>query len=88
MSDAEKISEVPEVPEVPEVAEVQEEKSKSITIKNLLNVRNLLDIAVERGAFKATEMSVFGTIYDEFSQGLDEIVRQSNEEQKAAETDS
>lgn len=43
--------------------EVQTAKSASLTIQDLATLRNIIDIASQRGAFKTTEFAVVGATY-------------------------
>ena len=42
----------------------------SLTLLCLSNVKNLVDVAISRGAYKPNEVSTVGKIYDEFVAGL------------------
>jgi hypothetical protein len=48
----------------------------NLTVGGLANVRRLLELAVERGAFKANEMTAVGRVYDEFVGGLNTLSAQ------------
>ena len=48
----------------------------NLTVGGLANVRRLLELAVERGAFKANEMTAVGRVYDEFVGGLNTLAAQ------------
>ena len=56
----------------------------ALTVKTLANVRTLLDLAVNRGAFRANEMSEVGRVYDEFVGGLNTLAAQIQAAQPAA----
>ena len=59
----------------------------NLTVGGLANVRRLLELAVERGAFKANEMTAVGRVYDEFVGGLNTLGRQIHAAQPAASAD-
>ena len=42
----------------------------NLTVGCLSNVKNLVDVAISRGAYKPNEVSTVGKIYDEFVAGL------------------
>ena len=42
----------------------------NLTVGCLSNVKNLIDVAISRGAYKPNEVSTVGKIYDEFVAGL------------------
>ena len=72
MSVNEQLSEV----ETTETTEVAATTPVNLTVGGLANVRRLLELAVERGAFKANEMTAVGRVYDEFVGGLNTLSRQ------------
>ena len=62
------IEEVVDTPTVEEVTteEVTTEEIPKLTIQMLENMRNLVEVAISRGAYRAGEVSSVGKIYDEF----------------------
>jgi len=72
MSVNEQLSEV----ETTETTEVAATTPVNLTVGGLANVRRLLELAVERGAFKANEMTAVGRVYDEFVGGLNTLAAQ------------
>ena len=46
----------------------------SLTLNCLSNVKNLVDVAISRGAYKPNEVSTVGKIYDEFVAGLKTVI--------------
>lgn len=54
-----------------------------ISITDLAVLKNLIDVACERGAFRAAEMSTVGTVYDKLSVFLTSVVQQAEDEAKA-----
>lgn len=72
--------------ETQETQETQTEKQTStaqpdLTVNDLSNLRALIDIAVKRGAFNASEISGVGVVYDRLNNFLTNIANQ----QKSAE---
>ena len=53
----------------------------NITVTDLIAIRNALNLAAERGAFKAEEMLDIGTIYSKLNSFLEAIVAQATQEQ-------
>jgi len=54
-----------------------------ISFQDLQNVVQIIDVASERGAFRANEMSQIGTVYDKLRGFVDYVVAQ--QEEKAAQ---
>lgn len=50
-------------PEVPQAPAAQPE----LSIADLQNLKAIIDVAVKRGAFAASEMSAIGSVYDRLS---------------------
>jgi len=44
-----------------------------ITLNGLNNMKKLVEIAIKRGAYLPSEIKLVGTIYDDFSLGLEGI---------------
>jgi len=61
-----KMGEVEEVVETPVVEEETKPEPAAFTVQMLENMRNLVEVAVGRGAFRPNELSSVGKIYDEF----------------------
>lgn len=58
-----------------------------ITIADLNLLKNIVDLASTRGAFRAGEMTQVGEVYDKLSKFLEEIVAQAQAQEEAnAET--
>lgn len=54
-----------------------------ISITDLAVLKNLIDVACERGAFRAAELSTVGAVYDKLTAFLASVVQQAEEESKA-----
>ena len=76
MSVNEQLSEVEAPVEAPVAATEVAAAPVNLTVGGLANVRRLLELAVERGAFKANEMTAVGRVYDEFVGGLNTLAAQ------------
>lgn len=57
----------------PEVAnqEAQQKPSADLNISDLVAIRNILDVASQRGAFKASELESVGKVYNKLSTFLE-----------------
>ena len=62
----------------------------NITITDLIAIRNIINAAAERGAFKAEEMADIGTTYNKLNKFLEAIVAQAaaQEAEKAEKSDT
>lgn len=49
----------------------------NITIADLNTIKNIIDLASSRGAFRAAEMQEIGEIYNRLTQFLDAVVAQA-----------
>jgi hypothetical protein len=49
----------------------------NITISDLNTIKNIIDLASTRGAFRAAEMQEIGEIYNRLTQFLDAVVAQA-----------
>ena len=52
----------------------------SITLSLLMDVKNLLDVAVTRGAYKPEELTPVGKVYDMYSKCLETLKEKSKPE--------
>jgi hypothetical protein len=59
-------------------------ENHSLTIADMASLKNVLEAACNRGAFKANEMSTVGQLYDKLSN----FIAQSTEQLKVAETNN
>ena len=50
----------------------------NINITDLIAIRNVLNLAAERGAFKAEEMLEVGTVYSKLNNFLEAVIAQAN----------
>jgi hypothetical protein len=75
-----------EVPNEPVETQVEEQAPASLSIQDLANVRRLLDVASQRGAFKTDEFQVVGAIYGKLATFVDAAVA-AQEQAKEAEAE-
>lgn len=59
----------------------------NITVTDLVALRNIINLAAERGAFKAEEMLDIGTVYTKLSNFLEAVVAQAQAQEQEAETE-
>ena len=53
------------------------ENNQQITIADLDTVKNIINLAATRGAFRGEELSQVGTIYDKLAQFLEAVIEQA-----------
>jgi hypothetical protein len=63
--------------------EAPAEGAAELNLNDLAAMKQIIDIASQRGTFKANEMAAVGTLYNKLSTFLDTVAKQS-EAQKAA----
>jgi hypothetical protein len=72
---------VEEATEATEKFEVSEnEAPASLSIQDLANIRNIIDVASQRGAFKTNEFTVVGSTYSRLNAFLESITPAQTEE--------
>lgn len=64
-----------EAPETVDSAEVP----VSLTVQDLVSIRNIIDVASQRGAFRANEFSAVGDAYNKLSTFIDAITPKAPE---------
>lgn len=50
------------------------EESTNLSVKDLISLRQIIDIACSRGAFQAKEMSSVGAVYEKLDSFLNQVV--------------
>lgn len=58
----------------------------NISITDLVAIRNIMNMAAERGAFKAEEMLEVGTVYTKLNTFLEAVIAQAAAQEAAADT--
>jgi hypothetical protein len=58
----------------------------NISISDLVAIRNIMNIAAERGAFKAEEMLDVGTVYTKLTNFLEAVIAQSQAQEQSADS--
>jgi len=59
-----------------------------LTIGDMASLKALLEAAVNRGAFRANELSTVGAVYDKLAQFVDAATGQLAEQQQQAQGDT
>ena len=54
-----------------------EENTDNLTLGLLINVKNLVDLGIARGAYKPNELTAVGKVYDQYIAGLNKLQTQS-----------
>ena len=72
----------PEASEKPAATPAGEEKSLELTVNDLQLLRQSIEVATSRGAFKAAEMLTVGTVFNK----LDAFLNAAAQQQKQGET--
>lgn len=57
-----------------------------ITIADLDTLRNIVDLACTRGAFRGAELTQVGAIYDKLTQFLTAVIEQAKAQEEAKES--
>lgn len=58
---------------VPPADEQSRDPSADLNISDLSALKNIIDVATQRGAFKAAEMEAVGKVYNRLSTFLDSV---------------
>ena len=66
------------------VAQEQNDQGLIVTLADLDLIRQIIDLAASRGAFKGPELSDVGRVYNKLSAFLDLAAAQAQAEQEAA----
>lgn len=74
MSEEQKKDTAPEAP-------TQEQGGAELTVQDLASLKQIIDVASQRGAFKPNEMTVVGTTYGKLESFLSEIQKQQSAQQ-------
>lgn len=59
----------------------------NITVTDLVALRNIINLAAERGAFKAEEMLDVGTVYTKLSSFLEAVIAQAQAQEETADAE-
>jgi hypothetical protein len=56
-------------------------ENSQITIADLDTIKNIIDLACTRGAFRGAEISQVGAVYDKLSLFLEAVIAQAKEQE-------
>ena len=59
--------------------------SNQITIADLDTLRNIVDLASTRGAFRGAELTQVGAVYDKLTAFLDAVIAQAKAQEEATQ---
>lgn len=60
---------------------------ETLTLNDLLQIQKIIDVAVQRGAFKAEETRIVGETYEKISSFLQSIQPEESEESPSEDND-
>ena len=66
----------------------EQENTTELSIQDLASLKQIIDVASQRGAFKPGEMTQVGQTYNKLDAFLTEIARQQEEQKKNSEVNS
>jgi len=52
-------------------------ETNTITISDLDTIKNIINLAATRGAFRGEELSMVGTVYDKLTEFLEAVIEQA-----------
>lgn len=61
------------------------DQNVNFSISDLLQVKNIIEVASSRGAFRAEELSTVGSTYDKLKQFLSAVVEQAETTAQSSE---
>ena len=80
------MSEENKAPAQPQATAPQgEQKAVELTVQDLGVIRSVIDVASQRGAFKANEMEAVGKTYNKLDSFLQQVQKAEEEAKKAKE---
>lgn len=61
-----------------ETQNTQEQQAVDLTINDLAALRQIIDVAAQRGTFKPAEMTAVGSVYNKLNAFLDQVAKQAD----------
>ena len=58
-------------------------ETNTITISDLDTIKNIINLAATRGAFRGEELSMVGTVYDKLTVFLEAVIEQAKAQEAA-----
>jgi hypothetical protein len=52
-----------------------EQEAVSLSIQDLVSIKNIIDLSAQRGAFKAQEMASVGQVYNKLASFLESVAK-------------
>lgn len=74
------MSEAQEAKEQVQATEQAAQPAADLTISDLAGLRSVIDVASQRGAFKAAEMEAVGKLFNKLNLFLDQVAKQGQKE--------
>lgn len=62
-----------------------EQANTELSVSDLANLKSIVDVAVKRGTFNASEISAVGSVYDKLNNFLTSIAAQQQQQQQVSE---
>lgn len=62
-----------------------ENNQPGLTVQDLASIKDIIDVACSRGAFRAQEMTTVGAVFDKLDQFLKSIVEQAQANAEASQ---
>ena len=63
------------------------EFTSNLTVSDLVNIKNIIDVASARGAFRGEELSAVGEVYNKLAKFVDSIAEAVEESSESDESD-
>ena len=76
-----------EVPTTEDSGTPEQQAVESITLRDLDQIAQIIDLGAQRGAFKGNEMTVVGSLYDKLAMFLGNVKEQQDAAKAAAEAE-
>lgn len=76
-----------EVPTTEDSETPEQQAVQSITLRDLDQIAQIIDLGAQRGAFKGNEMTVVGSLYDKLAMFLGNVKEQQDAAKAAAEAE-
>lgn len=64
-----------------ETTQTTEQTEVSLTVQDLASIRGIIDVASQRGAFKANELEAVGKTYNKLNSFLESVTATANKEE-------
>lgn len=68
-----------EAQEAQDITQTEKPEAPDLNIQDLVGLKSIIDIATQRGAFKAAEMEAVGKIYNRLSNFVESVSKQKGQ---------